>query len=104
MSSFYRRRFMHILPPFICFLLLYSLLPLLWGGMTWEQSLNDLKLLPFNFPSMAGHLWLSAHQPLYHHTCHLTLAAESYSPRGADLPRILRVYHAHSLVPPLRVA
>ena len=48
---------MHILPPFICFLLLYSLLPLLWGGMTWEQSLNDLKLLPFNFPSMAGHLW-----------------------------------------------
>jgi fucose 4-O-acetylase-like acetyltransferase len=57
MSSFYRRRFMHILPPFICFLLLYSLLPLLWGGMTWEQSLNDLKLLPFNFPSMAGHLW-----------------------------------------------
>ena len=43
MSSFYRRRFMRILPPFICFLLLYSLLPLLWGGMTWEQSLNDLK-------------------------------------------------------------
>ena len=57
MTAFYRRRFMRILPPFICFLLLYTFLPLLWGGMSWEQSMNDLKMLPFNFPSMAGHLW-----------------------------------------------
>ncbi len=57
MGSFYRRRFRRILPPFIIFLLLYTFLPLAWGGMTWEQSLDDLRLLPFNFPSMAGHLW-----------------------------------------------
>lgn len=57
MTQFYRRRFMRILPPFVTFLLLYTFLPLLWGTMTWEQSLNDLKVLPFNFPSMAGHLW-----------------------------------------------
>ena len=57
MTQFYRRRFMRIMPPFVCFLLLYTFLPLLWGGMTWEQTLTDLKLLPFNFPSMAGHLW-----------------------------------------------
>ena len=57
MTTFYRRRFMRILPPFFTFLLLYSLLPLLWGGMTWQQSLMDLNILPFNFPSMAGHLW-----------------------------------------------
>lgn len=57
MTQFYRRRFLRILPPFITFLLLYTFLPLLWGGMTWEQSMNDLRLLPFNFPSMAGHLW-----------------------------------------------
>lgn len=57
MSGFYKRRFGRILPPFISSLLLYTFLPLLWGGMTWEQSLADLKLLPFNFPSMAGHLW-----------------------------------------------
>lgn len=25
--------------------------------MSWEQSWNDFKMLPFNFPSMAGHLW-----------------------------------------------
>ena len=57
MTGFYKHRFMRILPPFVFFLLLYTFLPLLWGGMTWEQSMNDLKLLPFNFPSMAGHLW-----------------------------------------------
>ena len=57
MTTFYHRRFMRILPPFITFLLLYSLLPLLWGGMTWQQSLMDLNILPFNFPSMAGHHW-----------------------------------------------
>lgn len=57
MSQFYRRRFLRILPPFICFSLLYCFLPLLWGGMSWEQSIADFMHLPFNFPSMAGHLW-----------------------------------------------
>ncbi|MBQ6652573.1 MAG: acyltransferase [Prevotella sp.] len=57
MTQFYRRRFKRILPPFVFFLLLYTFLPLAWGGMTWEQSMADLRLLPFNFPSMAGHLW-----------------------------------------------
>ena len=41
----------------IIFMLLYCFLPLLWGGMTWEQSWTDFKMLPFNFPSMGGHLW-----------------------------------------------
>lgn len=57
MGSFYKKRFARILPPWIFFSLLYCLLPLLWGGMSIEQSLADLKHLPFNFPSMAGHLW-----------------------------------------------
>ncbi len=57
MTQFYKRRFKRILPPFIFFLLLYTFLPLLWGGMTWEQSMADFKMLPFNFPSMGGHLW-----------------------------------------------
>ena len=57
MESFYKRRFKHILPPFIVFLLAYSLLPLLWGAMTWEQSLADLKTIPWNFTSMSGILW-----------------------------------------------
>lgn len=57
MGQFYRRRFLRILPPMIVFMVLYSVLPALWGAMTWEQSLRDLKAVPWNFPSMAGHLW-----------------------------------------------
>lgn len=57
MQGFYRRRFGHIVPPFILFLLLYTFLPLVWGGMSCEQSQSDMRCLPFNFPSMAGHLW-----------------------------------------------
>ena len=57
MSQFYRRRFLRILPPMFIFMVLYSLLPLAWGAMSWEQSVADLKMIPFNFPSMAGHLW-----------------------------------------------
>ena len=57
MGAFYKKRFTRILPPMICFMLLYTFLPLLWGGMSLEQSWADFKMLPFNFPSMAGHLW-----------------------------------------------
>ena len=57
MQDFYKRRFTRILPPFIAFLLIYCLLPLAWGGTTWDQALYDLKRLPFNFPMSAGHLW-----------------------------------------------
>ncbi len=57
MTDFYRRRFSRILPPMLIFMVLYCLLPLAWGGMTWEQSVNDLKMIPWNFPSMGGHLW-----------------------------------------------
>lgn len=57
MTSFYKRRFKHILPPFLFFLVAYSLLPLLWGAMTWEQSVKDLMTIPWNFTSMSGILW-----------------------------------------------
>lgn len=57
MCGFYKKRFKRIIPPMVFFLILYTFLPLLWGGMSFEQSLADAKLLPFNFPSMAGHLW-----------------------------------------------
>ena len=57
MGAFYRHRFLRILPPMLCFMLIYTFLPLAWGAMTWEQSLQDLRTIPFNFPSMAGHLW-----------------------------------------------
>lgn len=57
MWTFYRRRFLRILPPFIIFMLLYSTLPLLWGQLDREAALFDLSRVAFNFPSLAGHLW-----------------------------------------------
>ena len=57
MTSFYKRRLMRVVPPMVVFMFAYTFLPLLWNGMTWEQSMTDLMHLPFNFPSMAGHLW-----------------------------------------------
>ena len=56
-GAFYARRFKRILPPMFFFFLLYIFLPLLWGGTSWSQVVSDLKILPWNFPSMAGHLW-----------------------------------------------
>ena len=36
MGAFYRKRFTRILPPMLFFMLIYTFLPLLWGGMTCE--------------------------------------------------------------------
>lgn len=57
MSQFYRRRFLRILPPFVCFLVLYAVLPATWGGLTWEEAVEQLKMVTFNFPLWGGHLW-----------------------------------------------
>ena len=57
MGDFYKRRFKRILPPMIIFMLLYATLPVLWGEMTWDDTLRILPTLPFNFPENAGHLW-----------------------------------------------
>lgn len=57
MTDFYKRRFKRILPPMIVFMILYTILPVLWGQISTEQFWEDLCHLPFTFPSMAGHLW-----------------------------------------------
>ena len=55
--QFYRKRFLRIMPPFIFFMVLYSTLPMLWGQIDGEQSLNDLSRIWLNFPALAGHFW-----------------------------------------------
>jgi len=57
MGQFYKRRFLRILPPMIIFMVLYSILPTLWGAQSMEESWELLKTIPFNFPGNAGHLW-----------------------------------------------
>ena len=55
--EFYRKRFLRIMPPFIFFMVLYSTLPMLWGQIDGEQSMNDLSRIWLNFPMLAGHFW-----------------------------------------------
>lgn len=55
--KFYRQRCLRILPPFFIFMILYSTLPVLWGQIDGETSMNDLSRILLNFPSLAGHLW-----------------------------------------------
>lgn len=55
--TFYRKRAIRILPALIIFMVLYSTLPVLWGQIDTETSLNDLSRLLLNFPSLAGHFW-----------------------------------------------
>lgn len=57
MGQFYKRRFLRVVPPMVIFLLLYCTIPSFMGITTWEDSVGYLKLLPFNFPPVAGHLW-----------------------------------------------
>lgn len=57
MVGFYKRRFTRILPPMLIFMVLYCILPPLFGWMSWADGLHDLKMLPFNFPATGGHLW-----------------------------------------------
>lgn len=56
-GQFYRRRFKHILPPFFIFVVLYSTLPLLWGQIDGDTTINDLSRILLNFPTTAGHFW-----------------------------------------------
>lgn len=55
--SFYRKRAIRILPALLFFMVVYSTLPMLWGQIDLQTSLSDLWHIPFNFPSLAGHLW-----------------------------------------------
>ncbi len=55
--EFFSRRAKRIIPPMVVFLILYSALPLLWGGTSTSQALSDLSYIPLNFPGAAGHMW-----------------------------------------------
>lgn len=57
MHQFYKRRFLRIIPPMVAFQLLYTFVPVLLGSWTMDDALASLKMLPFNFSPMAGHLW-----------------------------------------------
>lgn len=57
MWTFYRRRFMRILPPFLIFMVLYCVLPYAFGQIDASTAVTDFTHIPLNFPSLAGHMW-----------------------------------------------
>jgi hypothetical protein len=57
MAQFHKKRFLRIFPPMLFFMVLYSILPAIWGDFSWEQSWKFLKGIPLNFPEYAYHLW-----------------------------------------------
>ena len=56
-SSFFKRRFLRIVPPMMLFMVFYAVLPLLWGEVNVNTALHRFYTIPFNFPENAGHLW-----------------------------------------------
>ncbi len=57
MWSFYKKRFLRILPPFLIFMVVYCVLPFFMGQLDAETALHDFLYIPLNFPSLAGHMW-----------------------------------------------
>lgn len=60
MFDFYKKRLLRVLPPFVFFQIVYSVVPNI-DGSPLEFCLNrimyDLKQIPFNFNQHAYHLW-----------------------------------------------
>lgn len=56
-TSFFKRRFIRVVIPFIIWSVLYAVLPCTWGALTLSQAGENLTHLLFNFNGASGHLW-----------------------------------------------
>ncbi len=56
-STFFRKRLSRVVIPFIVWLLLYSVLPVLWGEYSIDDVKSNLMQVAINFIPRASHLW-----------------------------------------------
>ncbi len=56
-GAYFKKRAKRILPPMFIFMILYCILPPLWGAGSWAEVWKELAYIPLNFPERAGHLW-----------------------------------------------
>ena len=56
-NTFYKKRMIRVLIPFIIWSLLYVLLPILWGDVLWQDVPAMLIRLLTNFNDQSGHFW-----------------------------------------------
>lgn len=54
---FFKKRFTRVIVPFIVWSILYAVLPLFWNAMTYEEVIDNLLHLTYNFNMVSGHLW-----------------------------------------------
>ena len=101
--QFYRKRFLRIMPPFVFFMVLYSTLPMLWGQIDGEQSLNDLSRIWLNFPGACRALlvYVSVDKSLSVHSGHFTVAGEGFGQRRTFLHRIVSDFYLYTFPQPL---
>lgn len=56
-SSFFKRRLIRVVIPFIIWSILYATLPYIWGGMKSSDVMTSLVHLIYNFNDASGHMW-----------------------------------------------
>lgn len=56
-KTFFRKRFIRVVIPFMVWLVMYAVLPVLWGEYTTEKVKNNLWEICINFIPRASHLW-----------------------------------------------
>ena len=56
-KTFFRKRFMRVVIPFVIWLFMYAVLPGLWGEFSNEEVKNNLSHIFINFIPRASHLW-----------------------------------------------
>lgn len=55
--SFFKRRMVRVVIPFIIWSILYATLPYIWGGMDGSDIVDSLGHLAYNFNDASGHMW-----------------------------------------------
>ena len=55
--KFFKHRFTRVFIPFIVWSMIYSLLPMTWGEIDWNESKSLLATFTYNFSSNAIHFW-----------------------------------------------
>lgn len=56
-ATFFRKRFTRVVIPFVVWLVMYAVLPGIWGEFSGEEVKNNLSHIFINFIPRASHLW-----------------------------------------------
>lgn len=56
-GTFFRKRLMRVVIPFVVWLVIYAVLPVAWGEIAMEDVKNNLMQIAINFIPRASHLW-----------------------------------------------